>query len=138
MYVLDTNHIQEIGRETLIGRSLLAELRESGEDAVTTVVCAEEHIRGWFAEIQRCKIPDQARSYNRLRDTIEFYAGWLMLPFDEDAIGIFMRMRTQGVRIGTNDLKIAAITLAHDSTLLTRNMVDFSKVPGLKFANWLD
>ena len=36
------------------------------------------------------------------------------------------------------DLKIAAICIAHDPLLLTRNLVDFEKVPGLQVENWLD
>ncbi len=36
------------------------------------------------------------------------------------------------------DLKIACIVLEYDATLLTRNTVDFAKVPGLRFENWLD
>jgi len=36
------------------------------------------------------------------------------------------------------DLRIANITLAHDATLLTRNSMDFTQVPGLRFENWLD
>jgi predicted nucleic acid-binding protein len=36
------------------------------------------------------------------------------------------------------DLKNACITIAHDATLLTRNAVDFTRVPGLRFANWLE
>jgi tRNA(fMet)-specific endonuclease VapC len=34
------------------------------------------------------------------------------------------------------DLKIAAIVLAHDATLLSRNLSDFRKVPGLKVEDW--
>jgi len=34
------------------------------------------------------------------------------------------------------DLKIAAIVLARNATLLTRNLADFRKVPGLKVENW--
>jgi tRNA(fMet)-specific endonuclease VapC len=34
------------------------------------------------------------------------------------------------------DLKTAAITLVHNVTLLTRNLVDFWKVPGLKAEDW--
>ena len=36
------------------------------------------------------------------------------------------------------DLKIASICIAHDALLLTRNLVDFEKVPRLKVENWLD
>jgi len=36
------------------------------------------------------------------------------------------------------DLKIAAICLAHDATLLTRNVADFQNIPGLRVENWLD
>ena len=32
----------------------------------------------------------------------------------------------------------ASICLAHDATLLTRNLVDFEKVSGLRVENWLD
>jgi tRNA(fMet)-specific endonuclease VapC len=42
------------------------------------------------------------------------------------------------VRIGTMDLRIACIVMEHDALLLTRNMKDFEKVPGLKFENWLE
>ena len=50
----------------------------------------------------------------------------------------FTRFRKQGIRIGTMDLRIASIALAHVATLLTRNTVDFAQVPGLCFENWLD
>ncbi len=41
-------------------------------------------------------------------------------------------------RVGTMDLKIAAICLVHDATLITRNLADFGQVPGLRVENWLD
>ncbi|MFN0078159.1 MAG: type II toxin-antitoxin system VapC family toxin [Prosthecobacter sp.] len=36
------------------------------------------------------------------------------------------------------DLKIAAICLAHDAMLLTRNLSDFDQIPGLRVENRLE
>ena len=68
----------------------------------------------------------------------DFLAGFTRLPFDKKAAARFLKLRKQGVRIGTMDLRIACITLEHDALLLTRNTVDFAKVPNLRFENWLD
>jgi tRNA(fMet)-specific endonuclease VapC len=38
--------------------------------------------------------------------------------------------------IGTMDLRIASIVLAHDATLLSANLSDFRRVPGLKAEDW--
>ena len=40
------------------------------------------------------------------------------------------------IRIGTMDLRIAAITFAHDALLLSKNLTDFRKVPGLHVEDW--
>ncbi len=39
--------------------------------------------------------------------------------------------------IGTQDMKIAAIALVPDALLLSRNTVDFARVPGLRVESWL-
>ncbi len=58
-----------------------------------------------------------------------------VLSFDELA-AIEFEKRAEGVRIGTMDLRIAAIALSHNFTVLTRNTVDFGKVPALKVQDW--
>ena len=37
-----------------------------------------------------------------------------------------------------SDMLIACIALAQDALLVSRNTKDFSKIPGLKLANWAD
>ncbi|GDY21155.1 hypothetical protein LBMAG56_25010 [Verrucomicrobiota bacterium] len=139
MLVLDTNHIQEISRGTTAGAKLLQRLAASREENATTVISAEETLRGWLAQIRMHQdVAEQIGPYLRLYRAMEFYAGWLVLMWDEDAAQRFRSLRASGIRIGSQDLKIAAIVLAHDATLLTRNSKDFAQVPGLKFANWLD
>lgn len=39
--------------------------------------------------------------------------------------------------IGTMDLRIAAIAIANEATLLSRNLKDFARVPDLKVEDWL-
>jgi tRNA(fMet)-specific endonuclease VapC len=59
-----------------------------------------------------------------------------VLPFDERAAVVFDELKRKRIRIGTQDLKIAAIALANDATIITRNVRDFSRVPDLQFEDW--
>ncbi|MBK8035617.1 MAG: type II toxin-antitoxin system VapC family toxin [Verrucomicrobiaceae bacterium] len=139
MLILDTNHTQEISRGSPAGIRLLNRLRESGDSVATTIISAEEHLRGWMTEIRkRSKPEDQVEPYRRMLTTMEFYSAWLVLPWDFEAAALFSLHRAGGVRIGSMDLKIACIALAHEAIVLTRNRVDFSQVPGLRYENWLD
>ena len=67
-----------------------------------------------------------------------FFSGYHIALFDEPAADRFSELKAMKVRIGTMDLKTAAIALAHGALLLTANKRDFEKVPGLRFENWLD
>ena len=58
------------------------------------------------------------------------------MPFDADAAVVFDELRAEKLRIGTNDLAIASITLSTGGILLTRNAVDFGRIPNLLFEDW--
>jgi len=68
---------------------------------------------------------------------LDFYRDWRIVPWEAKAVELFKRFRKQKIRIGTQDLKIAAIALANDTLLLSANLRDFQKVPGLRVENWL-
>ena len=55
----------------------------------------------------------------------------------EAAAGHFAELRRQKIRIGSQDLKIAAIAIAESALLLSANSRDFQKVPGVRVENWL-
>lgn len=65
-----------------------------------------------------------------------------LLPFDADAARVYGRIRADLARAGTPladaDLRIAAIALARDLTLVTANARHFARVPGLRMENWLE
>jgi tRNA(fMet)-specific endonuclease VapC len=138
MLILDTDHLVEIDRGSALGSAVLEKLVRSGEEVVTTIVSAEEQLRGWLAQINRlADVHRQIDSYRRLQRRLDFFAAWQLLPWDAEAADRFEALRANRIRIGTMDLKIACIALARDATLLSRNLVDFGKVPGLKVEDWL-
>ena len=81
-------------------------------------------------------VAEEIRAYTRLMTHLLSFRSIQVLPFDERAATEYQRLRRLRLRIGTMDLKIAAIVLAHDATLLSRNLADVRKVPGLKVEDW--
>ena len=139
MLVLDTNHFSEWERSSPAGKRLSARLRASREEMALGIVTVEEELRGWLAEINRHRDLDrQIVPYTKLKREVEGFGEWTILGWDAESAQLFRQFRAQGIRIGTMDLKIACIALAHEATLLTRNARDFNQVPGLRFENWLD
>jgi tRNA(fMet)-specific endonuclease VapC len=139
VYVLDTDHIgfleQSGTAESRKLRSRLAGL-PSGEVA-TTIINFEEQARGWLAYSARARsLARQVEAYRRLRTFLDNYRAIPILDFDSKAAVDFQRLQRMRLRIGTMDLKIAAIVLAHGAILLSRNRADFSKVPGLLVEDW--
>ena len=65
-----------------------------------------------------------------------------MLPFDHDAAEVYGTLRGQlervGVRLDEPSLRIAAIALSHDLTLVTASSRLYDRVPGLRIENWLE
>lgn len=139
MVILDTNHFTELVRESSAGGLLLRRIAARGTDVFVTVITAQESFEGWCALINRRRAgQEQTRAYRQFLRSIETLVKFVILPFDDDAARHFHRLQDSRIRIGTMDLKIASISLAHGATLLTRNLVDFGKVPGLHTENWLD
>ena len=140
MLVLDTDHMSLLewgGEGSAALRERLADI--APDDVVTTIISYEEQVRGWMAYIARAKsMRQQLEAYQRLRRHLENYRQIPVLDFDKAAAAEFDSLRRARVRVGTMDLKIAAIVLSHGATLLSRNVVDFEKVPGLKMEDWIE
>jgi len=138
LLVLDTDHFSEWQRALEAGSRLRARVHLARSGISLTVVTLEEQMRGWLAEIRRHQDPHrQIAPYAKFQRQVEAFAEWIILPWDSDSARLFLNLRRQGVRIGSLDLKIASIAIAHDATLLTRNSTDFAQVPGLRFEDWL-
>src|SRR6195256_2630868 len=84
------------------------------DDLATTIISYEEQTRGWLARIAQMTTPErQIAVYSELKRHLRNYCDIAVVEFDTKAAAEFKRLRQVGVRIGTMDLKIAAIALAN-------------------------
>jgi tRNA(fMet)-specific endonuclease VapC len=140
MILLDTDHVSVLKypENPTCVRLRVRMAASPDKDFKVTVVTVEEQLRGWLAEIARARtVTGQVIHYQDLADLFGTLSQLPLVSFDDRAAGRFERLRTQKVRIGTMDLKIAAIALANDALLLSANLRDYAKVPALRVENWL-
>ena len=141
MILLDTDHLTVLKYPEDPRRARLeARLSTSSDqDIATTIVNAEEQMRGWLAEINRPRtVHQQIPAYERLLELLDFLSEIPVIPFDVHAADEFDRLRRMKVRIGSMDLKIACIALVHNALLLSANLRDFRQVSGLQVESWLE
>lgn len=97
-------------------------------------LCAPVRAEQWFGA---CKSGRVAENQARLR---RFFADLPCLPFDAAAaeqcgeIRAFLGKR--GTPIGPYDTQIAAIALSHGFILVSHNLREFNRVPGLSVVDW--
>ena len=139
MLILDTDHLSLIQhKDSAEARRLARRLSENvGEEIVATIVSFEEQTRGWLTFIAKARnATQQVAAYRRLRLHLDLYRSIPVIDFDEAAATEFQALSRRRLRIGTMDLRIAAIALSRRARLLTRNLADFEQVPGLTAEDW--
>jgi len=130
MYLLDTNACIRVLNGT--SAPLIARLRSHApSDLRVSSVTRAELLYG---------ARRSARVAENLRLLTGFFAPLVSLPFDDVCAEEYGALRATlaaaGRPIGPNDLLIAATALAHDLTLVTHNLREFSRIAGLKIEDW--
>lgn len=135
LYILDTDTITALQARR---ESVLRRVATIAKDALyTTVITLREQLRGRLAIVEQAtEGPILVQAYERLYATSLYFSRINVLPFTSAAVVELASLRAQKVRIGTQDLRIASITLSVDGILVTSNRRDYDKVPGLKIEDW--
>lgn len=130
LYLLDTNACIRVLNNS--SEPLVARLQEHqpSELRLSSVVKAE--------------LLHGARKSARVAANLEllrfFFSAFACRPFDDlcaEHYGLIRAdLERQGLIIGPNDLLIAATARAHDLVLVTHNVAEFSRVPGLRVEDW--
>ena len=139
-HLLDTDHITFLSRQD--GRewgAITRQINRVGQDQVAvSAVSLHEQMLGIHTRINQVK--DDAELYlwyDRLTKLFELYHAMNLLGFSTASAALLDPLR-KAVRpkLATMDLRIAAVALSNNLTLVTRNFSDFEKVPDLKLEDW--
>jgi tRNA(fMet)-specific endonuclease VapC len=139
VFLLDTDHLGIIQRQTQPEFShLMLRIRQhSPTDFFVPIISFHEQVSGWNAYLHRARTPEAVvRAYAMFQQILVDFARMAVVPFDTDAAETFEALRRAGIRIGTMDLRIASIAASRQWMVLSRNAVDFARVPGLRVEDW--
>jgi len=129
-FLLDTNVCIGI----LTGRSPRAVEKLRQLSPVDVQICS----------VVRAELLFGARNSTRVEANLSLLATFLApfssAPFDDLAADHYAQLRANlhraGTLIGPHDMLIAATAMAHDLVLVTRNVKEFARIPGLRWIDW--
>ncbi len=135
-HLLDTDHITFLqlqdGTEWAV---LVGHIQRVGQQNVAvSVISFHEQVLGVHEKLNPARRPpDLPRWYRRMGELFDLYSKTNLVVFDDPAAAVLEVLRkTPKLRIKPIDLRIAAIALSRNLVLVTRNVRDFGKVPGLR------
>ena len=129
-YLLDTDILSDLVRNPQ--GVAAAQITKAGEDTVCTSIIVAAELRYGAAKANSAKLADRV---DLILSALEILP--LKKPADHQYAALRHHLTSQGTLIGPNDLLIAAHALAGGLTVVTANVGEFSRVPGLKVENWL-
>ena len=139
MYILDTDHLSILeSRKGVEFDHLYTHIERVHQSRFhLTIVTFHEQITGWNRFLSKSNnTQGLIKGYRQLEMLLKRFADARILPFSVAAAEVFEELRRQKIRVGTMDLRIASIAIANRMTLLTRNTVDFERIPNLIFEDW--
>jgi tRNA(fMet)-specific endonuclease VapC len=136
LYILDSDTVSLAARghaQTLIriGQAL------ASDEVVISVVTIREMMEGRLSQIKRAKHAGQVlAAYDGLKLAAEYLRPYDVLSFSPASLARFDSLLTMKLNVGKDDLRIAAIALEAGGIVVTRNLRDFKRVPGLICEDW--
>ena len=102
-----------------------------------TVITVEEQFLGWYTEVRKAKRDSEiANAYDRMTAFATFIKQLPILTFDSAAIKRYRQLKALKLNVPKKDLCIAATALELGAKVVTCNISDFGRVPGLGIEDW--
>jgi len=136
MTAFDTNIVTDLFVPVVAARVATVPVAEQ----CVPIVVAEEALRGQLATVRvaqagRGKVSVE-KAYSYLEETLTALRSFQVLSYSAAADALVRNWQAMKIRVGIQDLRIAAICFAHNAKLATRNARDFTQIPGLNLEVW--
>jgi tRNA(fMet)-specific endonuclease VapC len=136
LYVLDTDHVSLI----LFNHPQVTAIAAKERIAVT-IITVQELFNGWIVRVNDpSQINNLPALYSKLWTTMRYFRTIEILDFTIAADERLKHLLKENPPLRKNrlqkDMRIAAIALSLDATVVTRNRRDFERVPKIKLADW--
>ncbi|MBE9029499.1 type II toxin-antitoxin system VapC family toxin [filamentous cyanobacterium LEGE 11480] len=138
LWVLDTDTTSLVLRRH---PQVSQQVQSAGANVAISIVTAQELFNGWVVRINNAKDSNELiRLYDRFAGIIRLCQKVPVLPFDQAAAAQLETLLKSHPKLAKQrlqkDMRIAAIGLANNATIVTCNYRDFSLVPGLSIVDW--
>lgn len=115
-----------------------------GDNPIKQRMCSVDPLQLRLCSVVKAELYVGAEKSNRTQENLQtlesLFADLISLDFDDEAAREYGKIRTQlerdGTPIGPNDLMIAATAIANQSTLVTHNVSEFSRIEKLQIEDW--
>jgi tRNA(fMet)-specific endonuclease VapC len=137
-YILDTDYVSLVLRGSPQAELTIA---KSKGTLCTSIITAQELFNGWVVRINSAKPSDDfVALYADFQLSVNYLKKTNILPFDAAADLCFRQLLQANPSLRKarlcRDIRIAAIALSLNATIVTRNRRDFEQVPGLRIEDW--
>ena len=138
MTALDTDVLTRFLQGDPLIRQKVATVPPS--DRAIPVVVVEEVLRGRFNQIRQAESGKTKMSlekaYELFQSALADVAAMRVLPYSAAAHSFVNSWKAQKLKVGTHDVRIAAVCVSTGAKLASRNQRDFAHVPGLSLEIW--
>ena len=135
LYILDTDTLTLFNwNHPKVLQNVLAHLHD---EIAVAVISVEEQLSGWHRALRQTKQTSQLTAvYQRMTDTVASLRYFPIYSVTAGAGRRFDQLHKLKLGVKKMDLRIAAIALESKGKVVTRNLRDFGRVPGLALEDW--
>ena len=130
-YLLDTNVLSALVRDPQ--GPVASRIAAVGESAICTSIVVAAELRFGAEKSGSTKLSDRVDAILSALEVLPLEAS-----VDRHYATLRWALGRRGKPIGPNDMLIAAHALCQGLTVVTANVGEFSRVPGLSVENWLE